>query len=285
MPNMPSALTEVLGRGVVIVVVTTALATFRKWMPASAIRIGGEMSDTGDLEQRFMPLRGRVIGAMIAIGVMFALGSWYLLSRTNMFLARLDGPADFILLPQPSIWWFFPCFGALCLCWEITLQIWSLFEDRETLNLFSDWTNQSPTFWGSYYGMDSRKILRWMTVLIALPILVFTMLALNMHAIVSSKQIRDCGYGFKPCAVYQIADVRRITEVEGFRTTDGKLTRRAGVVFDFADGRRWSSANWGDFKRTVDPSFLSYVQQVSGLSIGTATSEADIPPLNASPKR
>ncbi|MGA8743876.1 MAG: hypothetical protein WB561_21970 [Terracidiphilus sp.] len=127
--------------------------------------------------------------------------------------------------------------------------------------------------------MDSRKILRWLTILVALPILVFTALALNMHATITRQEIRDCGYAFRPCTVYSIADLLRITQIEGFRTTDGKLTRRAGIVFDFADGRRWSSADWGDFKKSLDPAFSEYVTRITHLPLGAATTEQDIPRL------
>jgi hypothetical protein len=278
---MSANLVEVIGRGSVVVIVIVVMMAFRKFVPAPAARHQGERLDSEALEEEFMPYRVRVIGGMIAIGVFFAGLSWCLLSRTNIFLARLDGPADFVFLPQPSTWWFFPALGALSLSWELTLQVWAFFGDRKIVNLFSDWTNQSPTFWGANYGMDSRRILGWMTLLIALPIFAFTTLALNMHATISRQQIRDCGYAFRPCTVYEITDLKRITRIDGFRTRDGKLTRRAGIVFDFADGRRWSSADWGDFKKSIDPALVKYVREITPLPLGSATTDRDIPALEA----
>jgi hypothetical protein len=122
-------------------------------------------------------------------------------------------------------------------------------------------------------------VLRWLALLIALPIGIFTVLALNMHASIGPDLIRDCGYAFRPCSVYALSDVRRITQVEGFRTKDGKLTKRAGVVLDFKDGRRWSSADWGSFRASVDPALAAFLRAKTGLPLNFAETEDDIPPL------
>jgi hypothetical protein len=265
----------------VIIVVSASLALFRKYVPANRSKLLAGKLDLDQLDEQFMPLRWKVIGAMIAVGIVFLLGSWFALSRLNLFFATFGGPADYLLLPQTAIWWFFPGFGAVALCWELTLQIWALFGDRARVNLFSDWTNQSTKFWGacSYAGMDSRKILRWMALLIALPMGIFTALALNMHASVGPTSIRDCGYNFTPCAVFPLADARRVTAIEGFQKKDGKLSPRAGLVIDFKDGRRWSSANWGNFEKTVDPALASGLTRETNLPIESATTEEEIPPL------
>ncbi|MBS1805762.1 MAG: hypothetical protein JST28_20670 [Acidobacteria bacterium] len=285
MRHMTAGFLEAIGRGSVIVVVIAAMAGFRKFVTARSSGSNDERLDSEDLEERFMPLRGRVIGGMIAVGGLFAIASWCTLSKTNIWLSRLDGPADFVFLPQTAIWWFFPAFGALSLSWELTLQAWALFGDRKTVNLFSDWTNQSPTFWGASYGMDSRRVLRWMSLVVLLPIFVFTALALNMHATITRQRIQDCGYAFKPCSVYRMADLRRVTQIDGFQTRDGKITHRAGLVFDFADGRRWSTADWGNFKKSVDPAFLNYINEITHLPIGKVSTDQDIPALESGADR
>ncbi len=278
---MRYALSDIVRLAIVPAVVILALTLFKRLFPAGrgSHKIGEEQ--LSKLDERFSPLRGRVIGGVIAVGLLFLFGSWLALSWANRFLARADGPALFQFLPQTAIWWFFPGLGAVALCWELTLQIWALFGDRATVNLFSDWTNQSDVFWGraSYVGLDSRKVLRWLALLIVLPIGMFTGLALNMHASVGPDVIRDCGYAFRPCSVYALSDARRITQIEGFRTTDGKLSKRAGVVLDFKDGRRWSSADWGDFQDSVDPALTAFLKTKTGLPLNFAETEGDIPPL------
>jgi|SRR5208337_1882775 len=278
---MESALINILRWAIVPAAVILAMALFRRIFPAGLgnNKISGKR--LSELDDQFSPLRGRVIGGMIGVGLLFLSGSWFALSWTNRFLAHSDGPVSFQFLPQSAIWWFFPGFGSLALSWELTLQIWALFGDRATVNLFSDWTNQSNVFWGraSYVGLDSRKVLRWLAMLIALPIGIFTVLALDMHASVGPDTIRDCGYAFRPCTVYALVNVRRITQIEGFKTKDGKMTRRAGVVLDFKDGRRWSSADWGDFRDSIDPALAGFLRTKTGLPISFAETEDGIPPL------
>lgn len=70
-----------------------------------------------------------------------------------------------------------------------------------------------------------------------------------------------------------------MTIIEGFRNRDGKLTRRAGIVIDFSDGNRWSSADYGDFRAGVDPALADFLQGKTHLDYDYAETEADIPPL------
>jgi hypothetical protein len=280
---MESALAAII-RGVVVpLAVLGAFAIFRKWLPVRSSAKTRDIDwDSDELYDRFTPWRGRVIGGMLLILAAFLFGAWFTLSRLNQAFAFRDEPQAIHLLPQTAIWWLFPAFGALSLSWEITLQLLGLCVGRETANLFSDWTNQTTYFWGrsSYSGMDSRRVLRWLSLLVALPIGVFTFLAVPMHATVSSSRIRDCGYWLKPCKEFSLGDAQRITEIEGFRTTDGKLTRRAGLVVDFKDGSRWSTADWGNFDMTVDSALGNMLLEETRLPLAYAATERDIPPLS-----
>lgn len=259
-------------------IVLLSLALFRKWFPASADAQNIDW-DSDELCDHFQPLKWRAIGLMIAIMVAFAFGCWFLLSRTNQMIARVDDPQAIHLLPQTAIWCFFPGFGALACSWEITLQIFGIFIGCRTANQFDRWMANSTWGWGQYQGMDSRRILRWMMVGIVLPVGLFTFLALPMHANVGPNNISDCGYAFRPCTVYSLTDAVRVTEISGFRDKSGKLLNRAGLILDFKDGRRWSSAEWGDWKSTVAPAFKEFVVSKTGLPLSYATTEKDIPPL------
>jgi hypothetical protein len=280
---MRSTLFDVIRWVLVPIIVLAAMKLFRKCFPAKKVAATRKGLDTSTLEERFLPLRSRIILGMIAVGAIFLLGTWQALTDISRYFAALDGPALFLFMPQTAIWWFFPGFGALALSWELTLQLWALFGDRVKVNLFSDWANQSSRFWGGhgrYAGMDSRKVLRWMALLIATPIGFFTVQALNMHAAIGPDTIRDCGYAFKPCSVYALADARRLTQIEGFATKNGQITKRAGIVIDFKDGRRWSSADWGNFKNSVDPAFVEFLITRTNLALGSAITEEDIPSLS-----
>jgi hypothetical protein len=124
---------------------------------------------------------------------------------------------------------------------------------REDAVLYAYWTNLKA-------GFDSTKILRWLSILIVLPIAALTILALPMHVILGQAEIRDCGYAFRPCQVYRYSDARRMTIIDGFRDRNSRLTRRAGIVIDFSDGRRWSSADIGEFNARVTRDCKSFLQ-------------------------
>jgi hypothetical protein len=278
---MDSIVSNSVQCAIIAAAIVGAMALFKRLFPAKNLDSTLSEHKFSDLDDRFMALRVRVIGGMIAIAIVFFFGSWQALTSLNRFLAIMDSPSSLHLLPQTAIWFFFPGFGAIALCWEITLQVWALFDNRDTVNLFSDWTNQTTKFWGagSYPGMDSRKVLRWMALLIALPIGVATLLAIDMHATLGPDTIRDCGFAFKPCIVYPLSDVRHMTQIEGFSTKDGELTKRAGIILDFKDGRRWSSADWGNFQAVVDPSLVDFLKQKTGLVLDSVTTEEEIPRL------
>jgi len=266
---------DLLGRALVPIAVFAAFALFRKYVPAKLPETPNEPSSK-DLDTRFEHTKWTFGIGMVLIGILFAWATHAVLVWTNGYLSHSDGPANFLFLPQTAIWWFFPGFGALCLSWEIALQIWSLFGSRAEATQYSDWTS-------SRHGMDSRKVLRWLFVIVALPIGVLTVLDLNSHDIVGPTEIRSCGYAFATCKNYPFSEARRLTTIDGFRTRDGKVTPRTGIVVDFSDGRRWSSADLSNFEKSVDPAFAGFLMQKTGLPMNFAETEADIPPLSATP--
>jgi hypothetical protein len=269
-------------RGILIVVaITGAMALFRKVFPASRKALTGQELDIEALDERFTPLRSKVISAMILIGLIFGLGSYFALIGINRALAALDGQGQFRFFPESAIWWFFPGFGAICLSWEFTLQLWALFAGQDLVNLFSDWTNNSTAFWGrgSYTGMDSRKVLRWMAVLIVLPIGIFTALALNMHTVIGPDGIRECGYAFKPCTVHSYASMRRVTKVRGRKNDKGQFIPESSIVIDYSDGKRWSSADWSGARDSLDLAPIQFLANQALLEIGSVSTKDQIAPL------
>jgi hypothetical protein len=124
--------------------------------------------------------------SMVLVGVVFVFGTQAVLVWLNRNLAAADGPTLLSIWPQSAIWWFFPGFGAVTLFWGITLDLWALFGHREDADLFAYWTSLGA-------GFASSKLLRWMVVLIALPIGILTILALPMHTAFRQDDLRDCG--------------------------------------------------------------------------------------------
>jgi hypothetical protein len=148
------------------------------------------------------------------------------------------------LWPQTATWWFLPGFAAVALSWEVTLQIWSIFDRREA-DLYGYWSGLGVTmrFSSGPADIDARGLLRWMGLGVVVVVGIPTVLALSMHAALRSDGIRECGYAVASCKDFEYNEASRMTIIDGFRTTDGKFTRRAGSVIDFVDGRRWSSAD------------------------------------------
>jgi hypothetical protein len=259
---------EFAAKATVPVVVAVGFALARKYLKPSARLSEAQLSA---LDARFQHTKWVVGVSMISVAAVFVWTTHHVLVSLNRYLAASDGPAMlFQLWPQTAIWWFFPGFGALALCWEITLQLWSAFGPADIARSYRLWSDGRA-------GFDCTRILRWMALVIAAPIGVFTVLALPMHATLRHQDIRVCRYAWAECKTFEYSKAVRMTLIEGFRDRDGKLHPRAGIVLDFVDGRRWSSADIGDFRKSVDPALSAYLIERTGLPLGQVETEMDIP--------
>jgi hypothetical protein len=255
-------------RGLVPIVVLMCFALARKYLKP-AVRLSERQLSA--LDARFEQTKWAVNVSMMCVAALFAWATHHLLVSLNRYLAASDGPgASLRLWPQAAIWWFFPGFGAVALCWEITLKVWSAFGQGDSARLYRLWSDGRA-------GFDCTGILRWMALVIVLPIGVFTALALPMHTALRSQDIRVCGYGWAGCKTIEYSKAVRMTLIEGFRERDGKLHLRAAIVVDFADGQRWSSADMGELRETVNPTLSAYLIQHTGLPLGRAETEINIP--------
>ena len=255
-------------KALVPVAVYSAFALARRYLPARSHPSDGGLS-LDDLSARFATTQWLVNAGIVIVGVTFAISTHALLVSLNRYASTSQAPNGLRLWPQPAIWWFFPGFGALTFSWELTLLLWSLFGGYRDASLYESWSNLRA-------GFDCTKVLRWMGLLIAIPIGVFTTLAIPMHATLGASGIIDCGYAFAGCRQYDYAEAKRMTQIDGFRNRDGTLTARAGIVVDFKDGRRWSSAVWGDFSRSVDPHLSEFLKTKTTLKIGHAATTEEI---------
>ena len=263
-----SDLIQLAAKAIVPVAVAVGFALARKYLKPSARLSEAQLST---LDARFQHTKWVVGFSLIAVAVVFVWTTHHVLVALNHYLAASDGPETSLhLWPQTAIWWFFPGFGALALCWEITHQLWSAFGQADTARSYRLWSDGRA-------GFDCTRILRWMALVIASPIGVLTVLALPMHTALRHQDIRVCGYAWAECKTLEYSKAVRMTLIEGFRDRDGKLTPRVGIVLDFADGRRWSSADSGDFRRSVDPALAAYLIERTGLPLEQAETEMDVP--------
>jgi len=264
---MTYSIVDSLVRASIPAIVLAVFALARRYFPASPAPTPGWSVE--ELSRRFAFKQWLVGASMLLIGGALAWGIHSLLVNLNQFAAALDGLSDFVLLPQTAIWWFLPGFAALTLVWEITLGIWSIIGDRNEVMLYNYWTTSKA-------GFDSTRGLRIMALVIVLPIAVLTALEIPAHSSLGRDEIRARGFGFGGTQVYRYSEARKLTVMQGFRNRDGSLVKRAGVVLDFSDGRRWSSADIGDFKPNVDPKLVSFLQAKTGLRPEYAVAESDI---------
>jgi hypothetical protein len=260
--------TNFASRAIVPTLVAVCFGLARKYLKPSVLLPEKKLAE---LDARFQQTKWVVGVGMIAIVGAFVWTTHYVLVSLNRYLAAGDGSGTLLQLwPQSAIWWFFPGFGALALCWEITLQIWSAFDPGDSARLYRLWSDGRA-------GMDCTRILRWMALVIAAPIGVFSVLALPMHTTLRDQDIHVCGYAWAKCETFDYSKAVKMTQIEGFRNRDGKLSRRAGIVVDFVDGRRWSSADSGDFRDSVDPALLAFLAGRISLPLEQAQTEVDIP--------
>jgi hypothetical protein len=264
---MSAGIADIIARMVVPAAVLAALGLLRRYIPAHLTDPQQQLDSHGAVED-FTYANVAFYAGMVVVGIAFALISYKGLVWCNRQFAEADGPAVFRLLPQSAIWWFFPGFGALCLSWDITLFFWSLFVGRSKVTRFSDWSSGRS-------GYDCTRTLRWMALLIVLPIGVATLLALPIHPTLNESEIIVGHYATFTRERLPYSDARRLMLVDGFRGRDGKFTHRAGLILDFANGKRWRSADGRDFTSKPDSGLAEFLVKKTGLPLEHAGTETD----------
>ena len=237
--------------------------------PVRILRGEEELSDTE--WEYFSRINWLVHTVMVFVMVLLAIGIYKTLVSANQYFADTEGPARFQLLPTQAIWWFLPGFAAICLSWQITLFLWSLFVGHNKVNRFAKWTHTRA-------GFNSTKILRWMGLLIVLPIAIATSLAVPEHSTLHEWGIAERSYASLSSKHLNYADARRLMTIAGFLNRDGKFTGRAEILIDFSNGYRWHSENERDFRANFEPGLLEFLQKKTGLPVQYAQVQSDLPP-------
>jgi hypothetical protein len=147
----------------------------------------------------------------------------------------------------------------------MTLALWSLGGDKAYISHYLDWSDQQT-------GFDSTRALRWLALLVALPIGIATALAIPMHSTLHDSELHVRGYASIAPTIFPYSNVGRIFQVEGFRDRSGKLTRRNEIIVEFRDGRRWHS---GDIPG-IDAALAEFLTKKTGVILEHFDTEADI---------
>jgi hypothetical protein len=239
--------------------------------------LGLTADEREDLFARFRDRQVIVNICNFVVAVAFFFGVRYGFEAINHRLAGPALPDQIQLFRDPIIWYFFAGFGALTLPWEITLQVWSLFGNRRTVFLYRQWQKRSTFEYKGGVYKNELGLYHWFILLIALPVGVANSLALNMHATLESNAIRTCGYAFKPCATLPYAEIANITYFP--LNPAVKPATAARLDLTFSNGVRWSSSDWGNENKGVDPAVVRFLAARVPLHITGIESLTDaIPP-------
>lgn len=265
-------------RGVIVpIAVIVVFTLLRKYLPAT------RSSRTESVTPSGMPIgpsqgaKWLVGSSMLLIGAVIGYESYELLLHLNQYFADAEGPASFQLLPSKAIWWFLPLFASLSLPWEIVFQIWRKFGNELEALQYAAWSNAKS-------GFDCTRALRWMAVIILVPIAIFTIPATPMHTTLHDDGLRIREYAGTKTLYYPYNEARRLFLEDGMRNRSGEFTPRAEVVVDFADGRRWASADNRDFEPRVEPGLAEFLVEKTGLSLIHVRANKDLPAANPSSK-
>jgi hypothetical protein len=231
-----------------------------------------------NLEAQFAAQQTIVNLCCIPAGLAFFFVAHTLIAAFSQSLMNSDGIFGFPVPYQSVIYWVFPGFGVLSLCFEITLQIWALFVGHTTVNLYADWDSRQPKkSRGGITYYDARSALRWLSLVITLPIGILSGLALNMHTTFGDDCIHEFGYAFGAPRIYPYAAVRQVTHVHGVFNKHSKLVARPYCVIDFADGHRWNQNNWDASSAATERTIQAVIEKHTSLPIADVLVIEDLP--------
>jgi len=272
---MNSAWLGLVGRAAVPAAVFAVYAVLRRRLPVRS-RENNLAPPPPELLDSFRRTRWYLGIALLGVGIALGLSLYFSLVALNQHYADAEGPARFQLLPTRVIWGFFPAFAALTLCWEIALALWSFAGDRAYISQYLDWSDQQA-------GFDSTRALRWLALLVALPIGIATAPAIPMHSTLHDSELQVRGYASIAPTILRYSDVRRVFQVAGFRDRSGKMHQRTEIIIEFQDGRRWHSGENREFALGIDPALAEFLMQRTGVVTEYFDTEADIPAQTNAP--
>jgi hypothetical protein len=157
--------------------------------------------------------------------------------------------------------------GVRCAVSPLALTVWYLrrvgrWEEADSIEDASD----------SKGGMDSFRVMRWLSIGVVGPIAFFTLLAIPIHFSISDSEIRVGHYASFQIERFPLNEAKRLTIVD-LPTKD--------VIVDFADGRRLRGSQVGDGGTSVRDDILQLLIAKTGLTPEHASTANEIPALRA----
>ena len=241
------------------------MGLFRKLAPAPA------RSTNYEEKQIPEPLPTGVVGAfMWGFGICLAL-LFFLLRAANHFWADSDGTAILRLYPTAATWCFLPGFAAIAIPWPLTVWLLRRTGRTDEANSIENSSNERGC------GVDSFKIMKWLSFGVVGPIAVFTLLAIPMHLSITNSAVLVGHYASLKTEVFPLSQARRATLVDGYRLRDGSFEKKRDLYIDFADGRRLDVNAAGDGGTQISDATVELLLAKTGLNAVHVSTREELP--------
>ena len=246
-----------LPRFLVTIAIALSFTLFRRMSPPHA-RLAGHPYDESQVPE---PLPTGVIGgAMWSVGIALAM-FFFVLRGANHLWASFGGPSLLTQYAPQVIWCFFPGFAALSIPWPLT--VWYLrrvgrWEEAESIQDAAD----------SKCGFASFQIMKWLSIGVAAPIAVVTLLAVPIHLSITDSEVRVGHYASFRTEIFPLNDARHLTIVDVYKLQGGRSHQTKDVIVDFADGRRLRGNQVGDGGTSVQDDVMQLLIAKTGLTPG-----------------
>ncbi len=257
---------ELLPKILVPAIIVFVLALCRRLAPPRT-RIAAYRYDESQTPEPLPP--GLIGAAMWAVGIGIAL-SFFALRMANHSWASIDDPSILTQFPTSVTWGFLPGFAALSVPWPLT--VWYLrrvgrWEEADSIEDASDRKG----------GMDSFRVMKWLSVLLVGPIAVFTLLAIPIHLSIRDAEVRLGRYASLRSETFPFKEARRLTIIDGYKQKNGTVCEAADVLIDFADGRRLRGNQVGDGGTCVRRDVMQLLIRKTGLIPAHAATAEEVP--------
>lgn len=261
------ALLQIIAGSVVIGAVLVALRLIRNYWPANEEHRPDVNLKDEALNLRFKRIQRIVVVALIACGISIALVLHALLLMAQSHYTRVDGTGAFRFLPSEAIWWFFPGFAGIVLCWDFFLFCWGM--HSEEASIYRHWSDMKA-------GFRATVVFRIAGWVILFPTLSATVLALPMHSTFGDQKVTIAGFASSSPKQYSYSEIRRIAVAEGTTNRDGSFVADPQTIIDFSDGRRWSTRDSRDPVQQNDPAFVAFLVAKTHLTLEYCHSVSDL---------
>lgn len=212
---------------------------------------------------------GVVPGFMCFLGICAA-ATYFFFQWANAAWAGTDGPGMLHVLAPRAYWCFFPLFGALAIPWPFTIWLLRrLGRDDEADEANSDSSAK--------VGANSYIAMKWLSLGLALPIGVATLLAIPIHLSLGEREARVGHYASFSEDVYPLEQATKATLVDTIGYRKGKAHHEIDLLIDFRDGRRLRANQVGDGGSSADQRVMDLLLANTHLTPQSVTRDAGPP--------